>query len=879
MKNSFWWRRKRNEELGEEIQSHLTLSEREKLGDGRAPSDAHNSVRREFGNVPLTEELTRDTWGSRWFMDFFQDVRYAIRTLRSRPAFLSVALLTLALGTGATTAIFTIVNGVLLKPYPYKQPDRLLSLLEKTDYSTQFGDLWAYTYPNFLDCRGQVNSIAAMAAWRFTGGIVTNQGRSDYVNAREISYNLLSIVGITVPLGRDFFPDDDRLGASPVAIISYPLWQRFYGGVPAAVGSAILFDGKSYTVIGVLPAGFRLGNADAGVFLPIGQDTSQRLQRRNAHAVNVWARLAPGATVAQANSELDVIGHRLASQYPDSNKGRTFIADPLKPDVGDVGSTLWLLLGAVTLVLLIACANVANLLLARAVSREREFAMRSALGASRLRLIRQCLTESAVLGCAGGALGVLLAAFSVRQFVHAWPGSLPRAEEVHTDWRVLLFVLGISLLGGLLFGLAPALRAPSRNLEIALRTGARTVAGGSRRLHGALVMSELALAVVLLVSAGMLGRTLLRLSSVNPGLDVQNVLTARVALAPEILATPARTRAAWQEILQRIESVPGVQAAATVDTVPLRDGNNPIGYRLSAAPVPDDKQPLVLANSVSPNYLQVTKIPLREGRFLTDQDRLGSESVVVIDDVMAQQAFPGQDPIGKHIWIGIGPDPATVIGVVGHIRYWGLATDDTSKLRATLYYPFEQVPDNLVRRWSELMSVAIRTNVPPMSVLEPLRQQVRGVTGDQVIYEINTLEHLASDSISQQRSLLILFGVFAGLALALASIGIYGVLAYLTGQRVPEIGVRMALGATARNVIGLVLKQSLGMVLVGVAIGIAGAVAAARILVRVVPGVNGVEPAIFALMTVVLIAAALLASYVPARRASRIDPIKALRQE
>ncbi|HET9399751.1 MAG TPA: ABC transporter permease [Candidatus Acidoferrales bacterium] len=879
MQLPFRGREKKDEELGEEVRSHLTLSEREQRESGRGRSEARYAAHREFGNIPETRELARAMWGWRWIEDLLQDIRYSLRTLRARPGFLAVALLTLALGTGATASIFTIVNGVLLKPYPYKQPDRLVSMMEKTDYSTQFGNLWAYTYPNFKDCVGNVPAIAEMAAWRFSGGIVTNQARADYFNGREISHNLFSVLGISIPLGRDFMPDDDRLGATPVAIISYPLWQQMYGGSSSAVGSQLNFDGKSYSIVGVLPAGFRLADETPDVFTPIGQDTAPRMQNRGAHGVRVWGRLAPGATLAQADTQLDVIGRRLAAQYPASNKGRTFFANTLKPDVGDVGSTLWLLLGAVALVLLIACANVASLLLARAVAREREFAMRVALGASRNRLVRQCLTESAVLGLAGGALGVLLASLSVEQFVKYWPGALPRAEEVHLDWRVLLFVVGISLLSGFLFGLAPALRAPSRNLEIALRAGARTVAGGSRRLHTALVISELALAVILLVSAGMLGRTLLRLSLVNPGLDVKNVLTARVALSPEILKTPATTRAVWQDVLNRMDSVPGVEAAATVDTVPLREGNNPIGYRLSAEPVPDDKQSLVLANSVSPDYLRVTKIPLREGRFFTDQDRVDSSSVVVIDDVMAQQAFPGQDPIGKHLWIGLGPDPAIVVGVVGHIRYWGLASDDSSKLRATLYYPFAQVPDPLVRRWSELMSVAIRTSVPPMTILQPLRDQVRGVTGDQVVYEVNTLEHLASDSISQQRWLLVLFGVFAGLALALASVGIYGVLAYLTSQRVPEIGVRIALGATSQNVLRLILRQSFTMVAAGVIAGIAGALAAARILIRIVPGATGIEPLTFAVMTGVLVAAALAASFIPARRASRIDPIQALRQE
>jgi predicted permease len=456
---------------------------------------------------------------------------------------------------------------------------------------------------------------------------------------------------------------------------------------------------------------------------------------------------APGASLAQARTELAVVGGRLAGEYPKTNKGRTFIADPLKPDVGDTQQTLWLLLAAVGLVLLIACANIASLLLARAVSRERELAMRVALGAGRGRLARQCLTESAVLALAGGALGVLLAAVGIRPFALFWPGGLPRVQEVGLNWHVLLFAMGISLASGLLFGLAPALRASARHLSRTVSAGARTVGNGSHRLHAVFVAAEIAIAVVLLVSAGLLGRTMLRLSALNPGVDIRNVLTARTALAPATLADPERTRAAWQYLMDRVRRVPGVQAVAMVDTVPMRQGSNEINYALTAAPPSNDgKQPAVLANSVTPDYLKVTGIPLRQGRFLTDDDRKGQQSVAVIDDVMAQQAFPGQDALGKHIWLGIGPDPVTVVGVVGHVRQYGLASDDQAAVRAQLYYPFAQVPDQLVRRWSELMSIAVRTGVDPLSVVEPLRHEVSGATGDQVLYEINTFEQLATAS-------------------------------------------------------------------------------------------------------------------------------------
>jgi predicted permease len=647
----------------------------------------------------------------------------------------------------------------------------------------------------------------------------------------------------------------------------------------------LTFEQKLNTVIGIAPAGFRLDGGlqlqgEPDVFTPVGQNTAKYMQNRKAYdGMHVWARLHPGGTLAEANTELDIIGHRLAAEYPESNKGRTFIIDPLRPRVGEARSTLWLLFGAVTLVMLIACVNVANLLLARAVSREREFAMRVALGASRSRVVRQCLTESMLLGLCGGTLGMVIAAIGIRPFVALWPGSLPRAAEVQLDWRVLLFTLAVSLFSGIFFGLAPALRIPVRSIEPILRAGARNVAGQSRRLHGSFVITELGLAVVLLVAAGILGRTLLRLSFLDPGITIHDVLVSRMALAPNTLKDPAKTRAAWHEALENVRSIPGVESVAMVDTVPMREGNNQVPYYTTPTKPPANQQQLVLANSVTPDYLNVMRLPLLRGRFITDEDRHGSEGVLVIDDVMAQQAFPGQDPIGKHVWLDLGSDPARVVGVVGHVRYWGLAGDDQAKVRATLYYAFAQLPDNLVPRWSELMSVAVRTSVDPLILVEPLRRAVRGASGDQVLYEVRTIEQLAKSTLARQRFLLLLFGAFAALALLLACVGIYGVLAYLTSQRIPEFGIRMALGATAHNVMWLVLRQSVGMIAVGAIAGIVAAMAAARLLQHLVPGVRSTEPLAFATMVLILVIAALFASFLPARRASRVDPMKALREE
>jgi predicted permease len=869
----------KEERLDKELRFHLEQHIADLVAQGYDPAEARRRARIELGGPEQVKEECRDARPTRWLEDLVQDVRYALRTLRQRPGFAAVALLTLALGIGAATVMFTVVDGVLLKPLPYLEPDRLVRVYGfSPSWNVELFRDQNLSYPDFLDCQRESKTLA-IAGRMWNSGTLSEPGDAVHVDYAEVTSNLLPLLDAHMFQGRNFLSEEDRPSGAPVAVISYSLWQRQFGANPAALGTALALDAKRYTVIGVLPADFRLDGNDTDVFTLLSQDTQPYLRRRGPHPVGGYARLLPGATIPQAKAELSIIGNRLASQYPKTNKDRSFLAKPYGIDVSDVRSSLWLLLAAVGLVLLIACANIASLLLARAISRERELAMRVALGAGRGRLARQCLTESGVLALGGGALGVALAALGLRPFIAFWPGDLPRAGEIHLDWRVLLFALGVSLLSGLLFGIAPALRTRARDLEQALRAGARNLAGGSRRLHGAFVISEIALAVVLLVSAAMLGQTLLRLNSLDPGFDIHSVLTARVGLSPATLEDAGRTRAAWSELLNRVRSVPGVESAAVVDIVPMREGNNPIGYRTSAADVPEEKQPIALASSATPDYLKVTGIPLRQGRFLGDQDRIGAQSVAVIDEVMARQAFPGQDPIGKQLWIGMGADPVTVVGVVGHVRYWGLAGDDSNKVRAQLYYPLMQVPDNLMRRWSELMSIGVRTSVDPLTLLEPLRRVMRGVGNDQVLYEPRTLERLAADSLARQRFLLLLFGIFAGLALLLACIGIYGVLSYLTTQRIPEIGVRMALGATSAEVIRLVLRQSLTMIFAGVVVGVAGAMGAGRLMIRLVEGMRATEPSTILLPAAFLVAAALFASFLPARRASRVDPMKVLRQD
>jgi putative ABC transport system permease protein len=891
MRWTFWRKGRRDKELQEEIQAHLLLAERDAMESGQAAKDAGHAARREFGNVELAKEVTRDMWGWRWAVDFLHDMRYAIRSFRQRPGFVAVALLTLALGTGATTVMFSLVSGVLLKPLPYSEHNRLVAVNGHTDgWNTKIYGEQKLAYLDFLDCQRGTHSLD-LAALVFQSGTLSAPGQPKYADYFEISPELFSVVRVPLALGRAFLPEEDKIGARPVAILSYSFWQQHFDGRNDAIGASLVLEEKRYTVVGIAPRGFNLYGYEPDVYTPLGQDPAGYLHNRAATPVHVVGRLRPGATLGQAQAEIALTASHLAQAFADTNKGRSLQVKPLRPDVGDVGSTLWLLLGAVGLVLLIACANVASLMLARAISRERELAMRVALGASRGRLVRQCLTESALLSLAGGLFGVFLANAGLRPFLTFWPGDLPRLEEIQLDWRVLLFAVSVSILSGLLFGLAPALRAPVRNVEQILRTSARTLSGSSRRLHSAFVISEIALAIVLLVAAGMLGRTLLHASSLDPGLDIRNLLVARMALSPASLADPARIPAAWQDVIDRARRVPGVQSVTAVDIVPMREGNNQIGYWPSADVPPKAKLPVALASSATPDFLKVMGIPLLEGRFFDDHDRMGSELVIVVDDVLAKSAFGRQEALGKSLWIPDMPcvqqnttfvdcsSPYKIVGVVGHVRYWGLAGDDQAQVRAQFYYPFAQVAQPFLRRWSQLMSIALRTSVPPLSVVEPLRQELRGQASDQVLYQVRTMEQLAHSSLALQRFLLLLFSAFAALALLLACIGIYGVLAYLTGQRVPEIGIRMALGASPGEVMLLVLRQSLAMILLGVGIGTMFALAAGRALERLVEGMQPTSFLTFIIMIPFLVLAAILASLVPARHASKVDPMNALRQE
>ncbi len=875
-----WWRRvlgrrTLERQLKAELQYHLERQIADNLRAGMTEEEARHSASLQFGGMEQIQEDCRDARGTGWLETLVQDVRFAWRTLRRSPGFAAGAVCTLALGIGANTAIFSVINGVILRPLPYRDPSRLVAVQEQL---RKTGENFAFSYPDFLDCKRASHSFESIAAWRNKGINITSPGEPEYMSARQVSAGFLSVLGIRPVLGREFRPEDDRRGAAPVAVIAYSLWQERFGGRPDAIGSTVIAGGKAYTVVGILPAGFRFFT-DRKLLTPIGQNDDVATQKRDMYlGINAIGRLKPGVTRHEADAELKAIGLRLAREYPDTNTNMTFGTEPLKQEViGDTGSTLLLLAGAVALVLLIACANVANLFLARSLARSREFAIRAALGAGRARLVRQLLTESVLLSLIGGGSGLAIAALATRPALRFMPDWLPRAQEISLDWRVLLFTVAASVLTGIAFGLLPALRQ-SFDLETDLRQGSRGTSSGVHRMQSSFVIAELALALVLLTGAGLMMRTILRLWAVDPGFDPHHVLTMDVGLSPTATTSPALTRIAWQQILERVESTPGVEAAALDSLVPLSGDNQQVAYWTGAEPFTPKNAPRAVAYSPTPAYLRTMKIPLLRGRFFTKQDRLGSQPVIVVDETLAKRLFPGQDPVGKEVSIQL-MGRVRIIGVVGAIKHQSLDEDAYGPREPAVYIPFLQFPDELMRLAQSGMSLLVRTSTNPMSVMQAVKHSVLGPTRDQPVRNVATMEQIIGDSIGKRRGMLFLLSVFAGLALLLAAVGIYSVISYATTRRVQEIGIRMALGAQPGQVMQLILRQALGMVLVGIAAGTIAALALARLMAKLLYGVSPSDPGTLAGVGLLLAVVALAAILAPARRAASIDPLLALRHE
>jgi predicted permease len=813
-----------------------------------------------------------------------QDVRYAIRMLGKNPSFALIAVLTLALGIGANTAIFSVVNGVLLRPLSFPEPDQLVALSEK---SLNF-ESSSISYPNFLDWQRSNSTFASLAAYRSDNFSITGSGEAERVRVAMISQGFFEILGVSPVRGRLFTRDEDRLGSAPRTLISEGLWRRKFGSAPDILGKSITMNGDGYTVIGIVPAAFHLESTNfermTDVYVPIGQNKDPLFHDRTVHpGMRAIGRLKPGVTLGAAQADMDGIARNLALTYPDADKGAGISVLALKKDiVGDVQSFLWILLGAVGFVLLIACVNVANLQLSRSATRAREFAIRSALGASQSRVIRQLLTESLLLSLTGGALGLCLASGGTQAALQALPETLPRAQDVGLDGRVLFFTLAASMVAGVMFGLVPALKTSRPLLQSTLRESGRGGSGTRNRAQGVFVVMEMSMALVLLTGAGLMVRSLLGLWSVNPGFNPRGVLTFQVSLSPSLGVNAATSRSAIRELDEKLKTIPGVEAvSSTTGGLPM-NGDDELPFWLDGQPKPANTSDMEqsLFYMTGPGHLSAMQIPLLRGRFFTPEDSEHSTQVMVVDESFARKYFPHQDPIGKRIHVAIVDMEPQIVGIVGHVKHWGLDTDGDAKhpIVAQAYLNFMQIPD---RFWSgpPQTEVVLRTKGSPAGLVPTIREAVEKLNSENVVYETKSLEEIVGDSLANRRFSMVLLSVFAALALLLSSIGIYGVTSYVVTQRTHEIGIRIALGAQRHHVLRLMLGEGMKMALVGVAIGIAAALGLTRLMAKMLFGVSTTDPVTFAAVATVLTGVALAACYIPVRRAMRIDPMGALRYE
>lgn len=805
-----------------------------------------------------------------------QDIHYAFRMLLKHPGFSVVVVLTLALGIGANVALFSVVNGVLLKPLPYPDPDQLVTIHQ----SKPNFEMGAMPYPNFLDVQSQNQTFSSIAISTGRGFSLLGAGEPERLRGRYVSAEFFSALGLKPELGRTFTKEDDKEGAAPVVVITADLWARKFAAAPDVLQKSMTLDAKSYAIVGVIPGSFNLVSGD--VFVPIGQWETPALKSRSAAlGLHGIGRLKPGVTLAQAQADLNRIMANLALTYPRTNKDNGAKLVPLKPlMVGEVQSTLWILLVAVGFVLLIACVNVSNLMLARSTSRTREFAIRTALGAARARLLRQSLVESSVLAAIGGALGLALAAWGTKVALAALPTALPRASEIGLDTRVIIFTVGITLLTGLLAGLAPALKASQWTFNQALKESGRGANPGRVRAQGVFVAVETALALVLLVGAGLMVRSLSSLWHIDPGFRADNVTTFGLNFPPsERNEKGPQVRNTLREISDKLNSTPGIQSASFVTGATPLLSEDDLLFWIEGEPKPagGSDMHMALFYVVEPGYIDAMSIPLKRGRFFNQQDDERSTQVAVIDEALAKKYFTDTDPLGKRIIIN---DTASqIVGVVGHVKQFGLVADSQESLQAQLYLPFRAMPDSDLEGGIGGATVVFRSRPGATGVFNSVREVVRQQNSQNVISRAQTLDEVIAGSISTERFSMYLLGAFAAVALLLASLGIYGVISYLVGQRTHELGVRIALGAQRADIVRLVLSHGMKMTLSGVAIGLVAAFALTRLMTKMLFGVSATDPLTFVAISVLLTFIALLACYLPARRATKVDPLEALRNE
>jgi putative ABC transport system permease protein len=875
----------REQEIVEELAEHLEDRYAELLSGGASPEHARRAIIDELSDSDLlvqglrrterratTEPIILGSSRSRnMTADLLQDIRYGARVLRKSPGFAAAVVLMLALGIGANTAIFSVVYAVLLRPLPFTQPDRLIFLAEKD----RKGEMMGIAYPNYEELRQQAQSFTEIAAFLGQSFNLTGLEKPVRLQGRKVSWNFLRALGVEPQLGRDFLEQDDRPGALPTVLISDGLWQERFGGRSDVLGEVIRIDGQQYTIIGVLPPGFEfLRRGD--IFVPLGlslTEASGLLNRGNHFALFGLARLKEGISVEQAHKEMETLAAQLEQHYPETNSGVSATAQELKDIlVEEVRPALIILLGAVGFVLLIACVNVANLMLVRATRRQKEIAIRTALGASRGRIVRQLLTESLLISLLGGGLGLLVGHWAIGGLLSLAPASIPRLDQVGLDATVLVFTLSVSLLTGLLFGLLPAVQSLRADLQATLKEGGRSMAAAMReRTRKVLLVAEVALALVLLIGAGLMLRTVFQLTQVDPGFNTENLLSMRFILSGDAY-NAERRRVFSSECLAQIETTPGVESAALTLSLPIDGSNWQSVFITGDKPVPERIDlPSAAFTPVSSNYFEVMGIRSLAGRMFNEADTAASPPVVVINETLARRLWPGEDPIGKRLKQGFPEDKTSwreVVGVVGDVKQNGI--DKEPPLQC--YMPLPQEP------MRSLVAVA-RTTGDPLAMASKIEERIHSIDRDLPVFSVRSMDQLLDESISQQQLAMALLAGFALLALLLAAMGIYGVMSYAVTTRTHEIGVRMAMGARPTDVLRLVVGQGMTLALIGVAIGLSAALAMTRVMASLLFGVSSTDPLTFVVISLLLIAVAALACYLPARRAARVDPTVALRYE
>ena len=873
-------------EIVEELAQHLEDVYKRSLNAGATEAEATNAAIKELATDDLLQKEMRRSQtpfkespvaggpaNSNFVADLRHDLRYAARLQRKNPGFTIVAIIALALGIGANTAIFSVVNTVLLRPLPYKDPERLVMVWE---------DATKHGYPrdtpaaaNFVDWRDQNEVFEGMSAIVDTSFNLTGSGDPERLEGRRVSANMFPLLGVEPHIGRVFTAAEDQPGAQRVVLLSYALWQRRFGGDSGIVGRSLTLNGESHVVVGVMPARFQFPSSDDQVWVPVAF-TQQEAANRNRHYLQVLARLRPGVSLVQAQSEMSTIAARLQQQYPQSNTDLGATVQPLHEHlVGDIKPALLVLLGAVGLVLLIACANVANLLLARAAVRQKEIAVRVALGARRGRLIRQFLTESVLLSTCGGLVGLAVAYGGLVLLKASIPENISQARDISMDLKVLGFTFLVSVATGLIFGLAPALQAARFNQIDTLKEGGRDAAtgGSGKRLRGLLVTAEVAISLVLLIGAGLLINSFLRLRNVDPGFRTDNLLTMKIVLPEPKYEEMERRSVFYTELINRVQSLAGVRSAAVTSNLPLYRQGNSIGVGIEGQPDPPPGQErIVVTRIISPGYFDTMSIPILRGRGLTDQDTETTPNVVVISETMARRYWPGEDAVGKRIAAGRIRSPEDwiqVVGVAKDVRQFELNAEP----RPQMYLTYRQAG------FFDSRDLVVKTDVDPASMAATVRKAVWEIDKDQPVSNIQTMDEILADSIARQRFSMLLLAIFAAVALVLAGVGIYGVMSYSVAQRTHEIGIRMALGAQTGAVLKLAVGYGMKLVIAGIAIGLIAAFALTRVMSTLLFGVTATDPTTFTLISLLLIAVAVLASYVPARRATRVNPLIALRYE